>query len=116
MFNLFLTMPFGAYLRYYFRVGWKRALLYSFLLSLFFELTQLTGLYFVYPGSYRLFDVDDLIINTTGSMIGFMLGGIAGASCPAAKSSTATASCAAAACRLQDAWSHSYMIWLSMRS
>lgn len=77
VFNLFLTMPFGAYLRYYFRVGWKRALLYSFLLSLFFELTQLTGLYFVYPGSYRLFDVDDLIINTTGSMIGFMLGGIA---------------------------------------
>ena len=70
VFNLFLTMPFGAYLRYYFRVGWKRALLYSFLLSLFFELTQLTGLYFVYPGSYRLFDVDDLIINTTGSMIG----------------------------------------------
>ena len=43
VFNLFLTMPFGAYLRYYFRVGWKRALLYSFLLSLFFELTQLTG-------------------------------------------------------------------------
>ena len=47
----------------------------SFLLSLFFELTQLSGLYFVYPGSYRLFDVDDLIVNTAGSMIGFILAG-----------------------------------------
>ena len=73
LFNLFLTMPFGMYLRYYFRCAWKKTLLLSFLLSLFFELTQLTGLYFIYPGSYRLFDVDDLIINTAGSMAGFAL-------------------------------------------
>lgn len=77
LFNLFLTMPFGMYLRYYFRCGWKRALVYSLLLSLFFELTQLSGLYFIYPGSYRLFDVDDLIVNTCGSMIGFVLARIA---------------------------------------
>ncbi len=73
LFNFFMTMPFGMYLRYYFRCGWKKTLLLSFLLSLFFELTQLTGLYFIYPGSYRLFDVDDLIINTAGSMAGFAL-------------------------------------------
>ena len=73
LFNLFLTMPFGMYLRYYFRCGWKRTLVYSLLLSLFFELTQLSGLYFIYSGSYRLFDVDDLIVNTCGSMIGFVL-------------------------------------------
>ena len=77
MFNLFLTMPFGMYLRYYFRCGWKRTLFYALLLSLFFELTQFTGLYFIYPGSYRLFDVDDLIVNTCGSMIGFALARIA---------------------------------------
>lgn len=77
LFNLFLTMPFGMYLRYYFRCGWKRTLVYSLLLSLFFELTQLSGLYFIYPGSYRLFDVDDLIVNTCGSMIGFVLARIA---------------------------------------
>lgn len=77
MFNLFLTMPFGIYLRYYFRCGWKRTLFYALLLSLFFELTQFTGLYFIYPGSYRLFDVDDLIVNTCGSMIGFALARIA---------------------------------------
>lgn len=77
LFNLFLTMPFGMYLRYYFRCGWKRTLVYSLLLSLFFELTQLSGLYFIYIGSYRLFDVDDLIVNTCGSMIGFVLARIA---------------------------------------
>lgn len=77
LFNLFLTMPFGMYLRYYFRCGWKRTLVYSLLLSLFFELTQLSGLYFIYSGSYRLFDVDDLIVNTCGSMIGFVLARIA---------------------------------------
>ena len=77
LFNLFLTMPFGMYLRYYFRCGWKRTLVYSLLLSLFFELTQLSGLYFIYSGSYRLFDVDDLIVNTCGSMIGFVIARIA---------------------------------------
>ena len=77
LFNLFLTMPFGMYLRYYFRCGWKRTLVYSLLLSLFFELTQLSGLYFIYSGSYRLFDVDDLIVNTCGSMLGFVLARIA---------------------------------------
>lgn len=75
IFNLFMTMPFGVYLRYYFCYHWRKTLRLSFLLSLFFELTQLSGLYFVYPGSYRLFDVDDLIVNTAGSMIGFALAG-----------------------------------------
>ena len=70
-----MTMPFGVYLRYYFCYHWRKTLRLSFLLSLFFELTQLSGLYFVYQGSYRLFDVDDLIVNTAGSMIGFALAG-----------------------------------------
>lgn len=77
LFNLFMTMPFGVYLRYYFRCSWQKTLVLSFLLSLFFELTQLTGLYFLYPGSYRVCDVDDLITNTCGSMLGYLLGGIA---------------------------------------
>lgn len=73
LFNLFMTMPFGMYLRYYFCCHWKKTLLLSFLLSLFFEVTQLTGLYFIFPGSYRIFDVDDLITNTCGSMLGYIL-------------------------------------------
>lgn len=47
--------------------------LFQVLLSLFYELTQLTGLYFIYPGSYRLFDVDDLMANTLGGLLGYGL-------------------------------------------
>lgn len=73
VFNLFLTVPFGIYLRYYFKQDFKRTVLYTFLLSLFFEVTQLTGLYFIYPRAYRLFDLDDLLINTLGGALGFYL-------------------------------------------
>lgn len=76
VFNLFMTVPFGMYLRYYFKCNLKKTIIYSFLLSLFFELTQLTGLYFIYPYQYRVFDVDDLLINTLGGMIGYYLMGI----------------------------------------
>lgn len=72
-FNLMLTLPFGFYLRYVWKVSLKKVILASFALSLFFELTQLTGLYFIYPRSYRLFDVDDLILNTTGGVLGYAL-------------------------------------------
>ena len=72
-FNILLTIPFGIYLRYYFECKWYKAFLLGFFLSLFFELTQLTGLYGIYPRPYRLFDVDDLILNTTGTMIGFLI-------------------------------------------
>lgn len=76
VFNLLLFLPFGVYLRYYFHCGWKKILLFSFLLSLFFELTQLTGLYGIYPRSYRLFDVDDLLLNTCGGLFGYKASGL----------------------------------------
>ncbi|OTP11937.1 VanZ/RDD domain-containing protein [Enterococcus sp. 10A9_DIV0425] len=73
LFNVFLLLPFGVYLRYYFRLSFLKTVLASFCLSLFFELTQLTGLYFIYPRPYRLFDVNDLVTNTVGGMLGFWL-------------------------------------------
>lgn len=75
-FNILLTIPFGAYLHYYFKFGLKKTILFSFLLSLFFELTQLSGLYFIYPRGYRLFDIDDLILNTLGGLIGYFVGSL----------------------------------------
>lgn len=72
-FNLLLTLPFGVYLRYYFNKKWYHAVIYGFLLSLSFELLQLTGLLGYYRYPYRLFDVDDLIINTLGSLCGFIV-------------------------------------------
>lgn len=73
LFNVFLTLPFGVYLRYGFKRNLKQTLAFSFLLSLFFELTQLSGLYGIYPRPYRLFDVDDLFLNTLGGAIGYWL-------------------------------------------
>jgi glycopeptide antibiotics resistance protein/uncharacterized RDD family membrane protein YckC len=71
LFNLLLLVPFGVYLRYYFNYSLKKTILASFLLSLFFELTQLSGLYFIYPRPYRLADVNDLIMNTLGGLLGY---------------------------------------------
>ena len=73
IFNIAMTVPFGVYLRYYFRCSLRKTAVLSFLLSLFFELTQVTGLYFIYPRGYRLFDVDDLIANTLGGLAGYFV-------------------------------------------
>ena len=73
IYNILLTIPFGIFLRYYFKCDIKKVIIFSFLLSLFFELTQLSGLYFIYPRGYRLFDVDDLILNTIGGILGYMI-------------------------------------------
>ena len=73
LFNILLTIPFGMYLRYFFKYDLKKTILSSFLLSMFFELTQLSGLYFIYPRNYRLFDVDDLILNTFGGICGYII-------------------------------------------
>ncbi len=75
VFNVLMTVPFGIYLRYYFRCSAAKTIFLSFGLSLFFELTQLSGLYFLYPRGYRLFDVDDLMTNTLGGAIGYLLAG-----------------------------------------
>lgn len=75
-FNILLCVPFGAYLHYYFKCNFKKTIVSTFFLSLFFELTQLSGLYFIYPRGYRLFDVDDLMLNTLGGTIGYFLGSV----------------------------------------
>lgn len=73
LFNIAMTVPFGMYLSY--RAGLKKAdvIFLSLLLSLFFELGQLTGLFFIFKGSYRLFDFDDLMFNTLGGFTGYVL-------------------------------------------
>jgi len=71
--NILMTVPFGMYLGYYFKEKLLKTVLFAFLLSLFFELTQLSGLYGIYPHPYRLADVDDLILNTMGGLIGFFI-------------------------------------------
>ncbi|MFJ7971566.1 VanZ family protein [Psychrobacillus sp. NPDC096389] len=75
LFNFLLLLPFGVYLRYFFpkKKFWKRALVITFLLTLFYEVTQVTGIYGIYNCAYRIFDVDDLLLNTTGGLLGFFI-------------------------------------------
>lgn len=75
VFNIALLGPLGFYLRYYFRRRVLPAVLISLGVSLFFELTQLSGLYGYYPRAYRLFDVDDLLCNTLGGFLGYVVTG-----------------------------------------
>ena len=73
LFNILLTVPFGIYLRYYFKQSLGRTILFSFLLSLFYEVSQFTALFGIYPGPYRLADVEDLICNTLGGVLGYQI-------------------------------------------
>lgn len=75
-FNGILLLPLGICLRYYFNKSLKSCVMISFCVSLFFELTQLSGLYGYYNRPYRIFDVDDLILNTLGGYFGYMLSAI----------------------------------------
>ena len=73
LFNIVMTIPFGMILTYRFGFNKKNVIVVSFLFSLFIEVGQLTGLFFTFNGSYRLFDADDLICNTLGGFIGFIV-------------------------------------------
>ncbi len=71
--NVIMMIPLGIFLRRYFYFGFFRTVASGFLLSLFFELTQLSGLYGIYSRPYRIFNVDDLMMNTFGVSIGFFV-------------------------------------------
>lgn len=71
IFNVIMFFPLGVFLRYYFGFSKGRTFLCAFLLSLFLELTQLTGTYGLAPFRYRMSDVNDLIDNTLGGMVGY---------------------------------------------
>ncbi len=75
LFNVILFTPLGALVRHaVMRHRWFAGLLVGtavgFGVSLLIECTQLTGDWFLYPCSYRLFDVDDLLANTSGALLG----------------------------------------------
>ena len=72
-FNFLLLLPFGFFLRYLYGLRPLVALAWAFGLSLAFELAQLSGLFGLYPCAYRLFQTDDLLINTAGAMYGYAL-------------------------------------------
>lgn len=66
--NVAAFMPFGALIRWVLdrKVRWYQAVGYTFLFSLSVELLQLVA-------RVGVFDVDDLLLNTLGGLLGFFV-------------------------------------------
>ncbi|MEU6129269.1 VanZ family protein [Saccharopolyspora sp. NPDC047091] len=71
--NIALFVPLGMFVRHLFRSSRIGTVAIGFATSLLIETTQLTGVWFLYPCAYRLFDVDDLLMNTLGAVFGLLL-------------------------------------------
>lgn len=71
--NVLLFAPLGFFLRVLGGRGILIAGLVGFATSGIIETTQLTGVWGLFPCAYRVFDVDDLILNTSGALIGSVL-------------------------------------------
>ena len=74
--NVLLFVPLGYYVRRVLKRGVVVATLLGLGTSLLIETTQLTGVWSVYACAYRLFDVDDLIVNTLGALGGSLLSAV----------------------------------------
>jgi glycopeptide antibiotics resistance protein len=72
--NIAFFVPLGLALRNLFGRKIVSLILIALVVSLFIEVAQLTGAFHIYPCSYRLFDVNDLMFNTFGALIGYWLG------------------------------------------
>jgi glycopeptide antibiotics resistance protein len=71
--NVLLFVPLGYFIRVILHRGVVVATAAGFALSLLVELTQRTGVWNLYSCAYRLFDVDDLIVNTMGATVGSLV-------------------------------------------
>lgn len=73
VFNIALFVPLGFFVRFVARRGVVVAFLIGLATSVFIECTQGTGVWGLYPCAYRVFDVDDMLTNTTGAVLGSLL-------------------------------------------
>ncbi|MBB4688972.1 VanZ family protein [Amycolatopsis jiangsuensis] len=73
LFNVAFFVPWGVFLRRLFGRSTAFAIASGFAMSLLIETTQLTGVWFLMPCPYRLFDTGDLLTNTLGAAMGALL-------------------------------------------
>lgn len=69
-FNIAMFIPLGFFTAGCLRWGLRATALSGFALSSFIELSQLTGNWGLAGFTYRTFDVDDIVNNTTGAVLG----------------------------------------------
>ena len=72
--NVVFFLPLGFFLAYRSRRSLPTTTAIAFAVSLSIELTQGTGLWGLAPCPYRLADIDDLMTNTAGGVIGWFVG------------------------------------------
>lgn len=90
--NVAFFLPLGWLMGRVWRWRFRVALPFAFCVSLTIETLQLTGLLGLYPCSYRLFDVDDLLTNTSGAVLGFVVALVANRLFPVRESDLTTVS------------------------
>ena len=73
IFNILLISSLGFLGSIIFRWNFLKTLIFSFFIALFFELTQGAGVFGFFECPYRLFDVDDLMLNASGAVLGFLV-------------------------------------------
>lgn len=71
--NVVLFVPWGVVVRQFLHRGVATATLSGLGASLVIETAQLTGLFGLYPCAYRTFDVDDVLVNTVGALLGALV-------------------------------------------
>ena len=69
-FNIAMFIPLGFFTAGCLRWGLRATALSGFALSSFIELSQLTGNWGLAGFTYRTFDVDDIVNNTAGAVLG----------------------------------------------
>ncbi|GAB3605734.1 hypothetical protein GCM10027413_11430 [Conyzicola nivalis] len=77
VFNVLLFVPLGVIVRGFLSRGLLTTVGAGLVASALIELTQYTGIWGIYSCSYRLADVDDLIANTLGALLGGLVGPVA---------------------------------------
>ncbi|MGI9584628.1 MAG: VanZ family protein, partial [Acidimicrobiia bacterium] len=74
VFNILLLVPLGMLLAYRYKRSFGFTVAFGLGISLVIELTQGTAVWGLFECPYRLADVDDLITNTLGAAIGWVIG------------------------------------------
>ncbi|NEG55610.1 VanZ family protein [Bifidobacterium platyrrhinorum] len=82
--NVVFFVPLGFVFARWLRWRWWAVVGGGFAMSLFIESSQLTGFWGLYPCAYRQFDVNDLMTNTLGAVVGLGVARLFGAWVPAA--------------------------------
>ncbi|GAB2637299.1 VanZ family protein [Prescottella soli] len=74
--NVVLFVPFGVLGRLLFEWSRTTTVVVAAMVSLAIELTQYTAVWGIFPCAYRIADVDDLMLNTAGAVLGVALAGV----------------------------------------